>query len=186
MRSKAIHATEMTVAIPAASEATRRVLRICAFAAFTAAGAQLAVRLPFTPVPLTLQTLFAVLAGITLGPRDGFIAMAAYLGAGLAGAPVFAGFAFGPWVLLGPTGGYLAAFPAAALVSGVVAGRLGRGRAAVALSALAGSCVILLGGSLYLALFPGISLGGAIALGATPFVAGELVKAAAASLAAGR
>ena len=186
MHSKVIQTDGISIGMTAVPEAARRALRIIAFAAFTAAGAQLAVRLPFTPVPLTLQTLFVALAGIVLGPRDGFIAMIAYLGAGLAGAPVFAGFAFGPWALLGPTGGYLAAFPAAALVSGVLAARLGRGRGAVALAALAGNGVILLAGAVCLALFPGVSLRGAIALGALPFAAGELLKAALASLVAAR
>ena len=176
----------ISLAIPTMPRATARVFGICAFAGFTAAAAQFAVRLPFTPVPITLQTLFVALAGIMLGPRDGFIAMIAYLGAGLAGAPVFAGFSFGPWTLLGPTGGYLTAFPAAALVSGAIAGRLGRSRGAVALAALAGSGVILIAGASYRALLAGVPLGGAFLMGMLPFAAGELAKAAVASCVAAR
>ncbi|MDD3642341.1 MAG: biotin transporter BioY, partial [Candidatus Krumholzibacteria bacterium] len=91
--------------------AARSAARIAAFVLFTAAGAQLAVRLPWTPVPVTMQTLFVVLAGISLGPRDGFAAMVSYLALGAAGVPVFAGLSFGPAALFGPTGGYLVMFP---------------------------------------------------------------------------
>lgn len=175
-----------TIEVGRAGEALGRASRIFAIVAFMAAGAQIAVRLPWTPVPVTLQTLFVVLAGVVLGPRDGFLAMLAYLGAGLAGAPVFAGFSFGAWALLGPTGGYLAAFPAAALLAGAIAGRGRSNRLAVGIAALGGSALILLAGSFYLALLAGLSLPEALALGAAPFVAGELVKAAAAALVAAR
>jgi biotin transport system substrate-specific component len=167
--------------MPVAEGITRRMARIALFVAFTALGAQLAVRLPFTPVPVTVQTLFVVLAGITLGPRDGFYAMVSYLGLGLAGAPVFAGFSLGPAVLLGPTGGYLIAFPAGALLAGALSRVLGGGRSAVFASAAAGSALILASGTLHLALVTGASLSGAFSLGVLPFAAGELVKAAAAA-----
>ena len=155
----------------------QRIARILLFAGFTAVGAQLAVRLPFTPVPLTIQTLFVVMAGITLGPRDGFYAMASYIGLGLLGAPVFAGFTFGPAVLVGPTGGYLIAFPAAALVAGSLSRNLGGGRFALFCSALAGSTLILVSGTLYLSLITRMPLAGAAIIGALPFAAGEVIKA---------
>lgn len=163
--------------IPAQNLVFQRVARIALFAGFTAVGAQLAVRLPFTPVPLTLQTLFVVMAGITLGPRDGFYAMASYLGMGLLGAPIFAGFTFGPAVLFGPTGGYLIAFPAAALVAGSLSRKLGAGRITLFSSALAGSALILLSGTLYLSLVTRMPLSSAAIAGALPFAAGEIVKA---------
>lgn len=155
----------------------QRIARILLFAGFTAVGAQLAVRLPFTPVPLTVQTLFVVMAGLTLGPRDGFYAMASYLGLGLLGAPIFAGFTFGPAVLFGPTGGYLIAFPAAALVAGSLSRSLGGGRIALFSSALAGSALILLSGTLYLALITRMPIASAALAGALPFAAGEVIKA---------
>ncbi len=164
----------------------QRITRILLFAGFTAVGAQLAVPLPFTPVPLTLQTLFVVMAGIMLGPRDGFYAMASYIGMGLLGAPLFAGFTFGPAVLFGPTGGYLIAFPAAALVAGSLSGRLGGGRAGLFVSALSGSALILLSGTLYLSLITGTSLAGAMVAGALPFMVGDVIKSAVAAGVAGR
>ncbi len=95
-------------------------LQVVLFAALTAIGAQ--VEIPHAPVPFTLQTLFVLLSGAILGPRLGALSMLAYLGAGAAGLPVFASFGFGFARLLGPTGGYLLAFPAAAFIVGALRG----------------------------------------------------------------
>lgn len=167
--------------VPAQHIVFQRIARILLFAGFTAVGAQLAVRLPFTPVPLTIQTLFVVMAGIMLGPRDGFYAMVSYLGMGLLGAPIFAGFTFGPAVFFGPTGGYLVAFPAAALVAGSLARSLGGGRFALFCSAISGSALILLGGTLYLSMITRVPIASAAIVGALPFAAGEVIKAAVAA-----
>jgi biotin transport system substrate-specific component len=169
---------------PASSSAAfMRASRIVAFACFTTAAAQLAVPLPFTPVPLTMQTLFVVLAGVTLGARDGFYAMLVYVSLGFAGAPVFAEFSGGPHVLFGPTGGYLAAFPAAALVAGWISGKLGGSRFAAFAASLCGMILILAAGGSYLALIAGISFARAASLGIVPFAAGEFAKALIASIA---
>jgi biotin transport system substrate-specific component len=125
-----------------------------------------------------MQTLFVLLAGITLGPRDGFYAMMTYLGIGLAGAPVFAGFTFGPAVVFGPTGGYLLMFPAAAMLAGAVSRYLGSGKPAVLAASLTGTAAILLGGSMYLWLLSGQSLSGVLAMAVAPFILVELVKVA--------
>ena len=89
---------------------------VVSFAILTAIAAQ--IEIPLKPVPLTLQTMFVLLAGAFLGKRNGFLSMVLYLGFGAVGLPVFAGGAFGIPVLLGPTGGYLLAFPVAAFVVG--------------------------------------------------------------------
>ncbi|MGH2568197.1 MAG: biotin transporter BioY [Bacteroidota bacterium] len=89
---------------------------ISTFALLTALGAQ--IEIPHQPVPYTFQTLFVLLAGALLGPRNGFISMAMYLSLGALGLPVFSGAAFGVARILGPTGGYLLAFPLAALAVG--------------------------------------------------------------------
>jgi biotin transport system substrate-specific component len=157
--------------------ALARTARILAFVCFTAVSAQLAVPLPFTPVPVTMQTLFVVLAGLTLGARDGFYALLAYLALGLAGAPVFAGFSFGPAALLGPTGGYLVSFPAAALVSGHLFGRLGESRVAAFFASLCGMALILASGAAYLSFIAGLSFARTAPLAILPFVAGDLAKA---------
>jgi biotin transport system substrate-specific component len=164
----------------------RRVAGIAAFVGFTALAAQMAVRLPYTPVPVTMQTLFVLLAGIVLGPRDGFYAMIAYIGIGLAGAPVFAGMTFGPAVMFGPTGGYLLAFPAAAMLTGAVTRSFGGGKPAVLLASLAGSATILLAGTVYLGLLSGQSLSGVLAMAVVPFILADLVKTAVAVVLSGK
>lgn len=157
--------------------ATSRFIDIILFAVFTAICAQLAIRLPFTPVPVTVQTLFVVLAGMMLGPRDGFYAMSWYLIMGLCGAPVFAGFAFGPAVLFGPTGGYLLAFPLAALLSGYVFHSLGRKNWSAFLGAVTGSVAILAGGAVYMGIIFKFSFAETLTLAVAPFVFGEMIKA---------
>jgi len=87
-----------------------------AFAVLTGVGAQ--IEIPHEPVPYTMQTFFVLLSGAILGKRDGFMSMCAYLALGLIGVPVFSSAGFGLARILGPTGGYLIAFPAAALVVG--------------------------------------------------------------------
>ncbi len=96
--------------------AVSQIIWVCAFAALTAIGAQ--IEIPHHPVPYTLQTLFVLLAGAFLGARNGALSMIVYLAAGAIGVPVFSGAGFGLVRLLGPTGGYLLAFPAAAAAVG--------------------------------------------------------------------
>ena len=94
-------------------------LGILGFAVALAAASQVAIPIPGTPVPMTLQPLVVALAGLWLGPVAGATSMALYLAAGVAGLPVFT--PIGPpgfMRLLGPTGGYLWAYPVAALCSG--------------------------------------------------------------------
>ena len=88
------------------------------FAALTAAVAWFKIPLPFTPVPITLQTLMVLLSGAMLGSYYGAVAMIIYLALGAIGLPVFAGGSSGVGSLLGPTGGYLFSYPLAAFVIG--------------------------------------------------------------------
>src|SRR5215204_6140633 len=93
--------------------------RAALMAAVTAVAAQIAIPLPFSPVPFTLQVLGVILSGLLLGPRYGALAQAIYLLIGAVGVPVFAQFRGGLGVLLGPTGGYLLSYPIAAAVAGL-------------------------------------------------------------------
>ncbi|MDZ7859150.1 MAG: biotin transporter BioY [Candidatus Krumholzibacteriota bacterium] len=166
--------------------AVNRAGKILAFTLFAAVGAQFAVRLPFTPVPVTMQTLFVVMAGVVLGPRDGFYAMLSYLALGISGAPVFAGLTFGPAVLFGPTGGYLMAFPAAAFLAGYLPEIAGGNTAARALGIISGLALILLSGAAYLCLITGLSIADALMLAVIPFIIAEIAKFLAAVFIAGR
>ncbi len=89
---------------------------------FLALTARISVTLPFSPVPITGQTLGVMLVGALYGPRRGALTVVAYLLEGLAGAPVFSAGRAGIGVLLGPTGGYIAGFIPAAVVAGALAG----------------------------------------------------------------
>jgi biotin transport system substrate-specific component len=153
----------------------RMAVAVLAFVLMTAASAQIAVRLPWTPVPVTLQPLLIVLSGVLLGSRAGAIAMAAYVAVGALGAPVFSNGAAGfPW-LLGPTGGYLLAAPAAAFVAGLGAG--GDVHPARLLAGLVlGIATLYLGGVAQLMALTGDGLGAAVALGVTPFLVGDVTK----------
>jgi biotin transport system substrate-specific component len=166
----------MTSFALAARTPRTRAAGIIATAAVLAVASQIAIPLPGTPVPLTLQPMIVVLAGLLLGPVDAALAMITYLVAGAAGLPVFTPFgAPGIARLLGPTGGYLLAYPVAAAVSG----RLGAGResyATRALAATAGMLVLYAGGLAQLAVLSG-SFATAALLGALPFAAADAVKA---------
>jgi biotin transport system substrate-specific component len=160
-----------------------------AFAIALAAASQFAIPVPGTPVPITLQPLVVVLAGLVLGPAAAAASMVVYLCAGVVGLPVFA--PVGPpglARLVGPTGGYLLAYPAAAVVAGVVGWRPAGERAVSftrrAAAAAAGIAVMYAGGVAQLAvLFGSVERG--VQLGVPPFVAFDALKALVAAALAG-
>ena len=151
---------------------------------FLALLARIEIRLePFSPVPITGQTLGVLLIGAMYGPWRGALCLLAYLGEGAAGLPVFAGGASGWAVLVGPTGGYLIAFPVAAAIVGLLVqplrGVLSGWRAIPGL--LIGTIVIYLIGVPGLALSTGMGLPTAISKGMLPFIPGDLIKVAVAA-----
>ncbi len=149
---------------------------ITSFSILTFLAAQIEV--PVQPVPFTLQTMIVLLAGAFLGPINGAISQLVYLAAGALGLPVFAGFGFGFATLLGPTGGYLVAFPIAAFIVGYFIQKNNKAWV-VALSMLLGTLSILLIGSLYLSLFMKGNLEAALISGTLVFVWWSLLKIAA-------
>ncbi|HEU4723541.1 MAG TPA: biotin transporter BioY [Gemmatimonadaceae bacterium] len=173
-----------TLALTVRSPRTRAV-GILIVAAALALASQIAVPLPGTPVPLTLTPFVVVLAGLLLGPLDAAAAAVLFLAAGAAGLPVFAPIgAPGRARLLGPSGGYLLAYPLAA----AVAGWLGAGRerfAARLVAAVAGMVVLYLGGLAQLVVITG-SVAAATVIGVLPFAAADLAKAIVAAALSGR
>lgn len=159
-------------------------LAVCA-SAFVALCAHITVPLPFTPVPLTFSDLAVLLVGLTLGPTVGFAALALYLAEGASGLPVFsplgpAGLAH----LLGPTGGYLIAYPFSAAIAGYVSrsltGVTSRFLSGLVASALA-STLLMLTGTIWLGIWTHASAATAFTLGAAPFLPGQIVKVCAAA-----
>jgi len=175
-------------ASPVQSRAVRRGITIGLGALLVALSAQVVVPVPFSPVPMTLQPLAVLAVGGLLGAVGGFSALVVYLILGVLGLPVFApGGLPGALRLIGPTGGYLLAFPIAAGVTGALAGRVPRSVLRVLLACALGMVIIHVGGVAQLAL-----LGGnpalAMRVGFVPFLTGDLLKvglAAALILAAG-
>jgi biotin transport system substrate-specific component len=146
-------------------------LEIVSFSLLTALLAQIRVPLPFTPVPMTGQTLGVLLAGAVLGTRRGFLSQALYLVLGAAGLH-FAGGS-----LVGPTAGYLWMFPLAALLVGALVERgAARHVGTLALALVAGTVLILAGGAWWLTVSLHVSVREAIFLGVAPFWLGDLVK----------
>lgn len=157
--------------------------------AFVAVCAHVALPLYFTPVPLTLQPFAILLLGLLLSPRLASATLAAYLGEGALGLPVFAPtplMAGGLAHLLGPTGGYLLAYPFAAALISFLWRQTGRGFPAALISAAAGNLAILCCGALWLAAVTHASAQSVLTLAVLPFLPGDALKiAAAAALATG-
>ncbi len=167
----------LTLADVAAPRATwlRDLTWIAGASAVTALAAQIAIPLPWTPVPVTGQTFAVLLSGAVLGSRRGALAQLLYLAEGAVGLPVFAGWSGGAAHLVGPSGGYLVAFPLAAAIVGTLCQRGWDRRFGTMLVAmLLGGTVIFAVGLAQLARF--VPAAGLLAQGLLPFVPGDLVK----------
>lgn len=140
-----------------------------------AISAQFTISLPFSPVPVTGQTLAVLLIGSLLGKNRGAAAIGLYLLQGAAGLPVFAGGKSGFITLVGPTGGYLIGFIAAAYIVGILTElRYDKSLVYTGFSLLIGSLVIYIFGLFWLVQFVGES--SAFQMGLYPFLIGDLAK----------
>ena len=164
---------------------TQRVFRCLSATLVVALAAHIAFPLPFTPVPFTLQPLAVLGVGLALGPFAGAAAMLAYLAEGAAGLPVFSPTGLGGLAqLLGPTGGYLLAYPLVAFLCGAVS-RRSELRSSPFLAALSGSSLaiilLFLCGAGWLAAVAHMSLRAVWLAGVAPFLPGEAIKVLAAA-----
>jgi biotin transport system substrate-specific component len=138
-------------------------------------SALISITVPFSPVPITGQTLAVLLAGLVLGKKLGTASVAAYLAQGAAGLPIFAGGKSGLVVLFGPTGGYLFGFLAAAYIVGMLSElRYKRSLIQAATALVTGNVIIYLFGLAWLARFVGESQ--VLNFGLYPFLIGDLLK----------
>lgn len=158
----------------------QNVLLVAAGSLLVALCAQLALPLPFSPVPVTGQTFAVLLLGATFGARRAALALLLYLGEGAAGLPVFAPLgAPGVARLAGPTAGYLLAYPVAAFVLGKLLETAARRRVFYWLGAMVvAETLILASGAVWLKWVTGVSWEQALLLGVVPFLPGELIKVA--------
>ena len=158
-------------------ELAKQAAIVIAASLFVALCARVTVPLPFTPVPLTLQNFGVLAVGLLLGSRRGFAALSLYLVEGAFGMPVFSPSILGGGIaqILGPTGGFLMAYPLVAFVAGWIYEHTARRFGGAALSALAAEVVLFAGGLSWLAvLFHSVSL--AIRYGLYWFVFAEVIK----------
>jgi len=177
------------IANSAVSHGLRTAGIVLAGSALVAVCSHITLPLWFTPVPVTLQPFAVVLLGLLLRPRLAAVTLGTYLLEGAVGLPVFApGLVFGAGMahLLGPTGGYLMSYPAAAALIAYLFRRSQRGFASAALSAAAGNAVILLCGFAWLTVWahgagPYGSVKTAFALAVLPFLPGDALKVVAAA-----
>ena len=156
-------------------------LGVAAFTILTALGAFVWIPLPFTPVPITLQTFFVLLAGAILGGRLGALSQLLYMGLGGLGLPVFAGVSGGVSCLVGPTGGYFIGFVLAAYLVGRMAKKKKANLWSLMLIMGVGEGIILFLGTLWLACVLRIGIGQGLYLGLIPFLPGDIVKLVAAA-----
>jgi len=161
------------------------VVLVVSAAALTALAAQWVIPLPFTPVPITGQTFAVLLTGAALGAVRGAAGQILYVGAGVLGAPIFAGEWGSGWSpeRVGGTGGYLIGFIfAAGLVGYMAERRQDRSFATMFTAFLLSSAVIYAFGVVGLMISFGMSLNEAVVAGVVPFIVGDVIKAAAAVL----
>jgi biotin transport system substrate-specific component len=164
-----------------ATPALQQVALVVGASLFVALCARLSAPLPFTPVPLTLGNFAVVLVGLLLGSRRGFAALTLYLAEGAMGLPVFSLGVGGIAQLLGPTGGYLIAYPFAAFLAGWIAERGARAFPRMALGAVAGELVLFAGGIAWLMTLTRVPLAQAAQFGLYPFFFAEVIKVMAAA-----
>ena len=155
-----------------------RVLGISLFTILTMLGAFVVIPLPFTPVPITMQTFFVLLSGLFLKKYDCSISQFIYLALGLIGLPIFSGATGGTRVILGPTGGYLIGFIAAPYAVSLINSTLKSftDYSRILLSLIAGTIIIHILGVINLAAFLKTNTVTAIGLGSLPFIFGDLIK----------
>jgi biotin transport system substrate-specific component len=150
--------------------------RMSLLAALICVSSYIIVPLPFSPVPLTAQSLAVMLAGSLLSPLQTFVTVMLFILLGTIGLPVFAGGASGPGVLLGPTGGYLVGFLVGAVIISLLKSNTpGILRYWIA-NLIGGLIVVYAIGVPWLSRVTGMTLDKAFMVGALPFLPGDLIK----------
>lgn len=163
------------------NKALSRAFVVIAFVVLTSLGAFVRIHLPFTPVPITLQTFFVLLSGAFLGGTLGGVTQLIYVTLGVAGVSLFTGTGSGWLYFLGPTGGYIMGFVLAALVVGRFIRLYEGGFFSVLLLFAFGDLIILCCGTLWLKVSLGFDMRRALLVGFYPFLIADMAKAAIAS-----
>ncbi|OPJ64432.1 biotin transporter BioY [Clostridium oryzae] len=151
-------------------------LTLCGlFAAITCVLAQISIQLPFSPVPFTLQVMAVYLAGVILGGKRGFISQLVYVALGAIGVPVFANFTGGASIILGPTGGFVIAFPFMALIAGYSTNKY-KSKIYIVIAMIIALLFCYIFGAVWLSVIGKMSFTSALKVAVLPFILFDAVK----------
>lgn len=176
MREATLRSPIVDVIWPAKS-LTRNIFLVIATSLLLALSAQIAIPLPFSPVPVTFQTFVVLVAGAVLGSRLGALSVLVYLTEGMIGLPFFAKGAAGVAYLRGVTGGYLLGFVVAAFVVGLLVEKgLGRKVSTAVVAMGVGNVILYVFGIAWLQIILNVTITKALFLGLYPFIAGDVYK----------
>jgi biotin transport system substrate-specific component len=164
------------------SRAAVSAIGVTVFVLLTLIGAHVYIPLGFTPVPITLQTLFVFLSGAVLGRKLGAISQITYIMLGASGMPFFVAGGFGTLYLLGPTGGYIFGFVAASYIIGRILKEKDSSILVIVAALAAGALAVFISGTFWLVLGLGLDIKQALLLGVIPFIPGCIIKIAIAAV----
>lgn len=153
---------------------TKNLILCAVFAAIIAVLAQISIPLP-GGVPLTMQTLVVGLTGVILKSKNGFISVLIYVLMGAIGIPVFANFTGGIGIVLGPTGGFIIAFPIMAFIIGLVSEKTNK-KYLIFIGFFIGMVITYIIGTIQFSIVTGESIYKAILLCIVPFIVTDLIK----------
>jgi len=158
-------------------------IKILLFSFLTFFGSLVKIFLPFTPVPVTLQTFFLFMAVYYLNPKEIGVSQSIYILAGMVGLPVFAAGLTGMLALVGPTAGYLLGFIIAGIIMAIIREKIKVTFFKIFCTFLLGIMIVYLFGIAHLCFIYKINIITAVKIGAIPFIAGDLIKISLASIA---
>ena len=154
---------------------TKELVISAIFTAIIVVSCFISIPLPVSPVPITGQTFAIMLIGFILSPKLVLLSIGTYIMIGSIGIPVFAGFQGGFHIIAGPTGGYIFGFLIGAIVISYIKGN-GKNIYLIFASGIAGTIIIHIVGTMWLAIFLKMPFASAAMIGSIPYIIGDIIK----------
>lgn len=161
---------------------TKNLILISFLAALTGILSQIALPLPFTPVPVNLATLGVCLSGVLLGSKNGALSQIVYILLGILGIPVFSNFSSGIGILVGPTGGYILGYVVAAFAIGLLTKQGLTKMPNYLISMTLGIILCYILGTIWFMIITKNTLYQSLIMCVLPFIPGDILKIVLASL----